>query len=61
MEPFTVSRAKFKEWLKSSHTLSDIPGYFIDTEGEYDIGVIVDKVTIYPREHFGRSKPGLKR
>jgi hypothetical protein len=54
----TISREDFKKWLKPSHRCSDLPGYFKDLEGEYDIGVVVDKVTIYPRARSGRGNPG---
>jgi hypothetical protein len=61
MKHFTVPIVDYHRWLKKSHKCSDLPGYYIDTEGEYDIGVTRDRVTIYPREGYGRSKPRAKR
>ena len=58
MKPFRIPREDFEKWRKPSHTAGDVPGYFKDREGEYDMGVVGKTVTIYPRAHSGRDNPG---
>lgn len=51
-KPFKVPREDFKKWVKPSHQLTDVPGYYKDPEQVYDVGVVCDKVTIYPGVHW---------
>lgn len=59
--PFKVPWDDFRKWLKSSHQLSDLPGYYRDGEQVYDIGVVRDKVTIYPRVHWQNPARGGRK
>lgn len=58
MKPFRIPRKDFEKWRKTAHTATELPGYFKDREGVYDIGVVGKRVTIYSRARSGRDNPG---
>ncbi len=47
-QAINISRQQVDDWMKPSHRGGNTPGYYIDTDGEYDIGICGDDVTIYP-------------
>jgi len=58
MKPFRIPREDFEKWRRANHTASELPGCFKDREGVYDISVVGEEVTIYPRARSGRANPG---
>lgn len=50
------------EYLKPSHQAADIPGYYADLEGEYDISVVENVVTLISRKNMNEptKKPARK-
>ena len=46
--PTDISRRELDDWMKPSHKAGNVPGHYVDTDGQYDIGVCGDHVTIYP-------------